>query len=98
MRDQSAPPAEFVSYVDRRLRSLEGAATRLTGDEAQAERMARELMTLTALRWGRFAKEDAKHELPPGASADVYVTKLFHQEAAELGYPRMVLNLESVPA
>jgi len=97
MRDQSATPAEFVSYVDRRLRPLEMAALRLTGDEAQAERMARELMTLAALRWGRMARADARHELPAGASADVYVTKLFHQEAAELGYPQMVLNLENVP-
>lgn len=97
MRDQSAAPEEFVSYVDRRVRPLESAAIRLTGDEAQAERMARELLTLTALRWARLAKEDAKHSLSPGASADVYVTKLFDQEAGELGYPRMVLNLESVP-
>jgi len=96
MREVPAP-SEFVSYVDRRLRPLESAALRLTGDEALAERLARELMTLTALRWGRLAKADARHELPPGESADVYITKLFHQEAAELGYPRTVLNLESVP-
>lgn len=90
-------PAEFVSYVDRRLRPLESAALRLTGDEAQAERMARDLMILAALRWGRLTKADARHELPVGASADVYVTRLFHQEATELGYPQMVLNLESAP-
>jgi len=97
MRDQWVAPPEFVSYVDKRLRALEAAALRLTGDEAQAERMAGELMTLAALRWGRLSKADTRHDLAAGTSADVYITKLFHQEASEFGYPRVLLNLENAP-
>ncbi len=93
MRAPSAP-AEFVSYVERRLRPLEGAALRLTGDEVQAERIARDLLTLVALRWRGLARADARRQLQSGRSADVYLTKLFEQESDEFGYPRMILNLD----
>ncbi|HEX6681809.1 MAG TPA: hypothetical protein VF062_03400 [Candidatus Limnocylindrales bacterium] len=97
MGDRSAAPPEFVSYVDRRLRALEAAASRLTGDDAHAERLAGEMLTLVALRWRRLTRSDTRHELVAGTSADLYVTQLFQQEAAELGYPRVILNLEKAP-
>lgn len=95
MREPSSAPPEFVSYVDRRLRVLESAALRLTGDDLQSERLARELMTLVALRWPRLSRSDSRHELASGESADAYLVKLLHQEASEYGYPRMVVNLDA---
>lgn len=95
MREPSQPPPEFVSYVDKRLHALESAALRLTGDEIQAERIARELMTLTALRWQRLARADARHGLDSGQSADAHLMKLFRQEADDFGYPQTVLNLHA---
>ncbi|WP_117208321.1 hypothetical protein [Allorhizocola rhizosphaerae] len=95
MREPSAAPAEFVSYVDRRLRPLEAAALRLTDDEVQAERIARDLLTLVALRWWWLTRSDARRELSAGTSADFYLTKRFQQEADEFGYPRMILNLDA---
>lgn len=94
MREPPEAPAEFVSYIDRRLPALESAAIRLTGDEVQADRLARELLTLVALRWPRLIRADAKQDLPTGASADVYLSKLFQLEADDFGYPRMILNLD----
>ncbi|GIH11326.1 hypothetical protein Rhe02_93930 [Rhizocola hellebori] len=95
MRDPSQAPPDFVSYVERRLPPLDAAAHRLTGDEQQAERMARELLAMVALRWRRLDRGDRKSELAAGASADVYLTRLFRQEAGEFGYPQMSLNLSA---
>ncbi|HCT80972.1 MAG TPA: hypothetical protein DGT23_31285 [Micromonosporaceae bacterium] len=97
MRDLAqAPPLDFVSYVERRLPALDSATHRLTGDDIQAERLARELLTLVAVRWGRLRRSDAKQSLPEGQSADGYLGKLFRQEADELGYPQMMLRLDAV--
>lgn len=95
MRERAATPPGFSSYVDARLRLLEAAAHRLTTDEPHAERMARELLTLLALRWRRLGRADAAHELAAGTSADAYLLQLFGQEAAELGYPGAQLNLQA---
>ena len=94
MREPATAPPEFVSYVGRRLRALEHAASRLTGDDLQAERVARELMTLVALRWHWSAKADARHGRPTGRTADMQLTKLFRQEAHEYRYPEVVLDLD----
>lgn len=97
MRDLvQAPPPDFVSYVERCLPALDSAAHRLTGDDVQAERLARELLTLVAVRWSRLRRGDAKQSLSEGQSADEYLVKLFCQEADELGYPQMMLRLDAV--
>lgn len=95
MTDAPAVPPDFVSYVERRLPVLEGAALRLTGQEAQADRLSREMLTLVALRWGRLKRADVKHELDLSASADIYLSKLFQQEAEELSYPQAELRLDA---
>src|SRR5215207_1835423 len=95
MRAPSQAPPDFVSYVERRLPPLDATAHRLTGDEHQADRMARELLAMVALRWRRLDRGDKKDGLTPGASADVYLTRLFRQEAGEFGYPQMSLNLSA---
>ncbi len=97
MRDPSEAPPEFVSYVERRLPALEAAAHRLTGDDQQAQRLGRELLAMVALRWRRLARADEREGQPVGAAADVYLVRLFRQEAGEFGYPQMALNF-SVPA
>jgi hypothetical protein len=51
---------------------------------------------MVALRWRRLDRGDRKHELTAGASADVYLTRLFRQEASEFGYPQMSLNLSAM--
>jgi hypothetical protein len=94
MTDAPAVPPDFVSYVERRLPLLEGAALRLTGQEAQADRLSREMLTLVALRWGRLTRADVKHELELSATADAYLSKLFQQEADELSYPQAALRLD----
>src|SRR5688572_11192644 len=93
MRDPSQAPPDFVSYIERRLPALDATAHRLTGDEQQADRMARELLAMVALRWRRLSRGDDKHSLAAGTSADIYLTRLFRQEAGEFGYPHMSLNL-----
>src|SRR5215207_5055397 len=97
MRDPSQAPPEFLSYVERRLPVLDSTAHRLTGDDQQAERLARELLSMVALRWPRLLRSDRKHGLASGESADVYLTRLFRHEAGEFGYPKMSLDL-SAPA
>ena len=57
--DPSQAPPEFVSYVEKRLPALDATAHRLTGDDQHAERMARELLAMVALRWRRFGRHDA---------------------------------------
>lgn len=95
MSEPGTAPHEFVSYVDKRLRALEGAALRLTGDEVPAARIAREFMTIVALRWRSHARHDQRHGLVPGTSADMHLAKLLRQEAADYGYPQMSLNLDA---
>ncbi|WP_026208282.1 SigE family RNA polymerase sigma factor [Catelliglobosispora koreensis] len=94
MTDTPAVPPDFVSYVERRLPALEGAALRLTGQEAQAERLAREMLGLVALRWSRLTRADVKRGLEPTASADAYLLRLFRQEAEELAFPQTELRLD----
>ncbi len=91
--EPSQAPPEFVSYVEKRLPVLDATAHRLTGDDQQAERMARELLAMVALRWRRLRRHDAGGGLAQGSSADTYLIRLFRQEAGELGYPQMGLNL-----
>jgi hypothetical protein len=94
MRVLSEAPPDFVSYVDGRLPVVESAAQRLSGDDLQAERLAQDLLTLVALRWRRLAKADAKNTLEPGDSADLYLTRLFRQEAFDQGAPQVPLRLD----
>jgi hypothetical protein len=94
MRDQSEVPAEFVSYVDGRLPALEAAAHRLTGDDLQAERLCQDLLTLVALRWRRLSRADTQDGVEPGESADVYLTRLFRQEAFDQGAQQVPLRLD----
>jgi hypothetical protein len=93
MTDPAVPP-DFVSYVERRLPVIEAATLRLTGQEGQSERLARDLLTLVAMRWDRLRRTDVKHGLTPPASADAYLTGLFQQEASELGYPQAKVNFD----
>ncbi|MEV4417326.1 hypothetical protein [Catellatospora sp. NPDC049609] len=91
-------PADFAEYVARRLRPLEHAARQLHGDGAPAEALARELLSLVALRWTRLRSSDEEHHADPGAAADRYLRRLFDREARDAApYQRVRLELDRTP-
>jgi hypothetical protein len=94
----SAAPADFTNWVARRLPPLEHAARQLTGDDAQAAALARELLGLVAMRWSRLRGNDAEHHAPPGAAADRLLQRLFAREAADaMPQHRVRLDLDRTP-
>ncbi|MEU8077264.1 hypothetical protein AB0B31_17650 [Catellatospora citrea] len=94
----AAAPADFTDWVARRLPPLEHAARQLTGDDAQAAALARELLGLAAMRWPRLRGNDAEHHAPPGAAADRLLQRLFAREVADaMPQHRVRLDLDRVP-
>lgn len=94
--DAWTAPAEFISYVERRLRPLEEAGRRLTGDDVQSDRIAREMLCLVAVRWGRLRRADARHGDLAGTAADGYLAVLYQDQVAEFGgHDRIRLELDA---
>lgn len=96
--ERDEPPADFVSYVERRLRPLEYAARQLTDDDAQSGALARELLSLVAMRWPRPRGGAGPDPARAGAAADRQLHRLFAREVADAApYHRVRLDLDRMP-
>jgi len=79
-RTPSAPPEDFVEFVERRDAGLRLAAHALTGNDRLAESLVQDLLAATAARWRRLTRSEDSTGRASGA--DGYLDRIFLREAA----------------